>query len=211
MKWTPGAMIGTLVAGGNGSGNGTNQLNWPHGLYLDPITSAIWIADTNNHRIVRWSSPSISVVICGGSYGSAANQFIYPQSIFVDASASNTLYVADTGNDRIQKWLSGATSGTTVAGQTLYPGSGLNQLDTPNAVIVDNNGNIYISDGNNNRIMRWTPGANSGVKIAGRNTAGQFPDSLNFPRGLRFGPNGALVISDYYNNRVQMFTSSCCE
>lgn len=116
MKWTPGAVVGSIVAGGNGRGSGNNQLNRRDGLFLNTNSSAIWIADTNNSRIVKWSSPSSVTVICG-TYGSNPNQFIHPRGLFVDINNLNTLYVVDTGNHRIQEWLSGARSGATVAGQ----------------------------------------------------------------------------------------------
>ncbi len=210
MKWPPGAVVGTIVAGGNGRGSGTNQLNSPDGLFLEANTSTVWIADTNNHRIVKWSSPSSGVVVCG-SYGSGATQFNNPSGVFVDTSTSNTLYVADTGNHRIQKWLSGYTSGTTVAGQTDVFGNGFNQLYLPQAVIVDTNGNIFISDASNNRIMRWAAGSNYGLPVAGGSSSGSLPSLLNLPQGLRFDSNGDLVTADFYNNRVQKFPISCRE
>ncbi len=210
MKWIPGALVGSIVAGGNGGGSGTNQLNLPDGLFLERTTSTVWIADTSNHRIVKWASPSSGVVVCG-SYGSGATQFNYPGGLFVDTSASNTLYVADTNNHRIQKWLSGYTSGTTVAGQTGVSGNGFNQLYFPEAVVVDTNGNIFISDASNNRIMRWAAGSNYGLPVAGGSSSGSLPSLLNAPKGLRFDSNGDLVTADLNNNRVQMFPISCRE
>ncbi|CAF4653196.1 unnamed protein product [Rotaria socialis] len=48
---------GVTVAGGNGPGTGTNQLNVPHGLFLDN-DQTLYIAEWSNHRIVErknWS------------------------------------------------------------------------------------------------------------------------------------------------------------
>jgi sugar lactone lactonase YvrE len=208
LKWVPGAVVGLIVAGGNGLGSGANQLNWPNGMFLETASSTIWIADTNNHRIVKWASPSAGVVVCGSS-GSGANQFSYPNSLFVDVTTSNTLYVADTSNHRIQKWLNGASNGTTVAGQTGVPGNGWNQLSNPQAVIVDTNGNIFISDASNNRIMRWAAGSSYGLPVAGGSSSGSLPNFLNSPQGLRFDSSGSLFTADFYNNRVQMFSISC--
>ena len=210
MKWAPGAVVGTIVAGGNGLGSGTNQLNSPDGLFLETATSTVWIADTSNHRIVKWSSPSVGVVVCG-SYGSANNQFYSPRGLFVDTTASDTLYVADTGNHRIQKWLSGASTGSTVAGQTGVSGNGFDQLQYPQAVIVDSNGNLFISDTSNNRIMRWAVGSNYGLPVAGGSSSGSLSNLLNAPQGLRFGSGGGLVTADFNNNRVQSFPISCRE
>jgi hypothetical protein len=201
-KWIQGASSGTIVAGGNGIGNATNQLNWAAGMFIDSNTSTIWIADQNNNRIVKWSSPTTSVVVCG-SYGSNNNQFMYPEGLFVDTSNSNTLYVADTGNHRIQLWLPGATSGITVAGITGYYGNGLNQLWNPTALMVDNNQNMYIVDYSNSRILQWTIGASSGMIIAGDVTYGTQATQLNSPNRINFDSSGSLYVADTSNNRIR--------
>jgi sugar lactone lactonase YvrE len=209
-KWTPGASTGILVAGGNGQGSTLNKLSYPYGMFVEPNTSIIWIADSSNNRVVKWSSPSTGVLIAG-SLGSKSNQFNTPMGLFVDITASYTLYVADTYNHRIQKWLSGAINGTTVAGQTGVSGSGLNQLFYPTALILDKNGTIYIVDNGNNRIMQWFPGSSSGVLIAGTNTYGNLPNQLKNPVSVRLDSSEALIIADDDNNRIQRFAVVCCK
>jgi len=207
-KWLVGATSGIIVAGGNGSGSNANQLYSPYGMFIGSNTSIIWIADTYNHRIVRWESPSTGIIVCG-SYGTGANQFYYPHGLFVDTSASNTLYVADTDNHRIQMWLPGATSGITVAGQTGVSGTGLNQLYIPTSVIGDQKGNIFIADCDNSRIVRWTIGSTSGVIVAGSSTYGTLPNQLDYAHSVKFDTTGALIVADTLNYRIQRFSASC--
>jgi sugar lactone lactonase YvrE len=207
-KWTPGALNGTIVAGGNGEGSNANQLYYPYGMFIGLNTSIIWIADTGNNRIVRWESSSTGIIVCG-SYGTEANQFYFPFGLFVDTSASNTFYVADTYNHRIQMWLPGATNGATVAGQTGVCGTGLNQLCYPQSVTKDTYGNIYIIDRSNNRIMQWMIGSTSGVIIGGSSTYGTLPNQLYFPYNIKLDPSGAGIVADTYNNRIQKFSVSC--
>ena len=208
-KWTTGGANGTLVAGGNGLGNNTNQTNGATGMFIDRGVSAIWIADTHNHRIVKWTSPTASSVVCG-SYGSSNSQLRYPQGLFIDTNDLNKLYVADTYNHRIQMWLSGATSGVTVAGITGYYGNGLNQLWGPKTLLVDNHQNMFIVDQENNRILEWMIGASSGMVIAGGSTGIQ-PNLLSFPWNINFDSTGSLFVVDSYNNRIQKFLISCRE
>jgi sugar lactone lactonase YvrE len=207
-KWTPGAIVGSIVAGGNGLGSNTNQINWAYGMFVEPNTLTIWIADSSNNRIVKWPSPSTGIVVCG-TYGSGPAQFNNPNGLFVDTTASNTLYVADTGNHRIQKWLPGATSGITVAGQSGVPGNGLNQLNSPTTLIVDTSGNMFISDNRNNRIMRWSAGSNYGLPIAGSTTSGASAYQLWNPLGIHFDSSGSLYVADCLNSRIQQFSISC--
>ncbi|UJR17548.1 hypothetical protein I4U23_004444 [Adineta vaga] len=207
-KWKQGSSNVTLVAGGNGIGNSNNQLNMPSGMFIELNTSIIWIADTLNHRIVKWTSPSTSVVVCG-SYGRENNQFMYPTGLFIDTSDSNTFYVADAYNHRIQMWLSGDTVGKTVAGITGYYGNGLNQLWRPHAVILDSNQYMYITDYENNRILKWMIGASSGVIIGYPINFDTQVIQIPYPRNINFDLNGSLFVTDTYNNRIQKFPISC--
>jgi hypothetical protein len=106
-------------------------------------------------------------------------------------------------------WLPGATNGTTVAGQTSVCGTGLNQLCDPTSVTKDTNGNIYIADGANSRIMQWMIGSTSGVIVAGSSTHGSLPNQLNYPCNVKLDPSGAVIVADTGNNRIQKFSISC--
>jgi sugar lactone lactonase YvrE len=90
-----------------------------------------------------------------------------PLDVTLDDSNS-AFYVADQKNNRIQKCLIGASDGTTVAGHA--DGTwclALDCLRIPSRVLVDLNGNLYITDTGNQRIQFWTKGASSGTRIAG--------------------------------------------
>ena len=50
---------GTVVAGGNGAGSNANQLSNPQGVAVDS-TGQVYVADTDNCRVVRWA-PGASV------------------------------------------------------------------------------------------------------------------------------------------------------
>jgi DNA-binding beta-propeller fold protein YncE len=180
----------------------------PSGMFLDVQTLNIWIADTYNCEILTWTNPSTRIVVCG-SCGSGSTQFDSPRGLYVDTSSGNTIYVADTDNHRIQMWVPGATSGVTVAGITTYYGTALNQLWSPQTLIVDTNGNMFIVDTGNDRIMRWTIGASSGMIIAGTGTSGTLASQFNNPYSISFDPYGSLFVSDWTNNRIQKFAISC--
>ena len=164
-KWSPGASDGIIVTGDSGTNNSNNRIQWSQAMFIDFTTMVIWIAETSNDRIIKWTSPTRSEVVCGG-YGSDNNQLNFPQGLFVDINASNTLYVADTNNHRIQMWLPGESTGITAAGITNYYGNSASQLWYPRTLIVDSNRDMFIADAGNNRIMRWTVGSSVGVVIA---------------------------------------------
>jgi hypothetical protein len=115
---------------------------------------------------VLWNSAASTVAGFTLAGGSSATQLSLPYSLAVDSSF--TIYIADRTNNRIQKWLSGASTGTTVAGQaSATSGTGLNYLNGPCDVILDSSGNMYISDTENHRVFYWVMGASSGTIVAG--------------------------------------------
>ncbi|CAF5156594.1 unnamed protein product, partial [Rotaria magnacalcarata] len=48
-------MGGVTVAGGQGSGSGLNQLSGPYQVLVDSTTGSLFIGDTYNKRIVKWT------------------------------------------------------------------------------------------------------------------------------------------------------------
>ena len=66
------------------------------------------------------------------------------------------MYVVDTGNDRILRFppnSTSATNGTVVAGGN-SAGNGMNQLNNPRSLLVDQHGTIYISDAGEKRLEK---------------------------------------------------------
>ncbi len=206
-KWTPGAISGITVAGGNGAGSAANQLDNPRGnIYIDAAGN-IYINDTYNHRIQKWAVGATSgVTVAGGNgQGSAANQLSYPQGFFVDAVGN--IYVSDNQNYRIQKWVVGATSGVTVAGGN-GRGMGLNQFYNSSSVYVDAVGTIYVDDidvSGMHRIQVWTNNAITGITVL--NVNGSYP-IYAIATAFVDVTNGDIYIADDANNRVVKYTTS---
>ena len=81
---------------------------------------------------------------------------------------SNTLYIADSYNNRVQKYLRDASFSETVAGQeTGSSGPSTNTFNYTADLVLEVNGDIYVSDVNNHRVQLWTSGSTTGVTVAG--------------------------------------------
>ncbi|CAM2721740.1 unnamed protein product [Rotaria socialis] len=145
---------GILVAGGNGQGTSTNQLNNPHYLCVDPQQN-VYVSDEGNNRVVKWSKGAKEdIVVAGGQGdGNAVTQSAYPNGLFVDALG--TLYVAESKNDRVMRWVQGAKQGTLLVGGNSR-GAEANQLDSPLGLSFDRQGNLYVAEYGNNRVQRFS-------------------------------------------------------
>lgn len=93
-------------------------------------------------------------------------------------------------------------SGIVVAGGN-GPGTDPGQLTFPQQIFVDPAGNLYVTDENNNRIQKFTPGSLDGVTVAGGNGSGPALNQFNYPIGMTLDGAGNIYVSDYSNERIQ--------
>jgi gliding motility-associated-like protein len=203
-----GATFGQTVAGGNGIGNGANQLQ-PNSVCLD-ANGNLYVADNANARILKFppgsTGATFGTTVAGGNgQGSAANQFINPVSVFVDLAGN--IYVIDAANYRLQKFppgSTGATNGITLAGANGY-GPAPDQFNGAACVHVDSLGNIFVADAANNRIQKFFPGNPNAVTVAGGNGFGAALNQLSTPSSVWVDGAGNIYVADVNNERIQKF------
>lgn len=146
----------TIVAGNGIAGVSDRQLNYPNGLFVDDALT-LYIADTQNHRIQKWShGASAGITVAGSSSGQSGNSLAllsYPESLVVDTDGYT--YIVDRGNNRIIRWALNATSGVCIVACTLVQGYLANQLYYPIDLAFDSNGSLYVSDDGNSRVQKY--------------------------------------------------------
>jgi len=81
----------------------------------------------------------------------------------------------------------------------------LKELSSPQGLLVNQFGDVYVTDRKNHRIMYWSLGSNEGRLIAGGTGRGKQSNQLNFPRALAFDDENNLYVSDCNNQRIQRF------
>jgi uncharacterized protein (TIGR03437 family) len=167
---TPGGVITTVAGNGNPGFSGDGgpaakaQLSSPQGVAVD-AAGYIVIADTGNSRIRKVAPDgTINSYIGNGNssyFGDGLRDFQasinHPRGVAVDAGGA--VYIADTLNNAVRKV---GTDGIirTIAGTGLagFAGDGVQAtaalLNGPTGVAVDTAGNIYIADGDNQRLRK---------------------------------------------------------
>ncbi|CAF1663387.1 unnamed protein product, partial [Rotaria magnacalcarata] len=140
-RYQLGEKNGTLVAGGNGKGDGLNQLSFPTYLFVNRDHS-VYVSDSSNNRVIKWNKGAKEgVVIAGGQgEGSALTQLNDPSGLFVDTLG--TLYVTEALNHRVMRWTQGDKKlGTVIVGGN-GEGAGANQFNGTVGLSVDRHGNL---------------------------------------------------------------------
>jgi sugar lactone lactonase YvrE len=139
----------------------------------------------------------------------------WPNGVAVDDS--NNVIIADFWNNRVRKVNRKTGIISTLAGRGLAGFSGDGGLatsavlDGPEAVAVDDSGNVFITDSFNQRIRKVNGSTGIITTIAGNGTAGYSGDGgpataakLNNPIGIALDKNGYLYISDCLNQRIRV-------
>ena len=150
----------------------------------------------------------------GDGIAATTAKLYVPSDILVDGTGN--LYIADTFNDRVRRV---DTSGiiTTIAGTGRRCGwAGDNgpataaQLCTPDGLVADAAGNLYIADADNNRIRKLATDGTI-TTFAGTGTAGLSGDgglataaTLNHPINLAMDHAGKLYLADMGNHRIRV-------
>ncbi|CAF4635859.1 unnamed protein product, partial [Rotaria sp. Silwood2] len=157
-RYRRGESQGTVVAGGNGSGNRLDQLSSPHYAFIDRDHS-VYVSDWDNHRVMKWvKGAKQGIVVAGGQgQGNGLIQLSCPQGVVVDQLG--TVYVADWENDRIMRWPKGATLVSVIVGGNGGGGQS-NQLNVPFGLSSDRHGNLYVVDYGNHRVQKFNGNSN---------------------------------------------------
>ncbi|CAF1516503.1 unnamed protein product [Rotaria sp. Silwood1] len=158
-RYRRGESQGTVVAGGNRSGNRLDQLSRPTYVFVDRDHS-VYVSDWDNHRVMKWmEGAKQGIVVAGGQgKGNGLTQLSSPLGVVVDQLG--TVYVADWGNDRIMRWPKGATQGSVIVGRNGSEGQS-NQLNGPIGLSFDRHGNLYVVDCRNHRVQKFNIHSNA--------------------------------------------------
>lgn len=219
---------GTAAFGGDGGEAPAGLLLYPQGVALS-ASGALYIADTNNHRVRMVSSPSFitrAMATFAGTGTAGYNgdgpatgvNLYYPYGVAVDAQGN--AFIADQYNHRIRMVAAATGVLSTVAGTGVagYNGDGpatTVRLYYPSGLATDGVGNVYIADQYNHRVRKITLATGALTTIAGTGAAGSAGDNgqatiaqLNYPHGVALDSANNLYIADYQNHKVRRVSAA---
>jgi hypothetical protein len=228
----------------NYSGYDASGLEHPDGVVVDPTTGKVFVSDMFNHRVLRYPSITAmmndgwaeaeavlgqpSLMIIGSSSGTAAGaRDIYsPDGLAI--SAAGSLYVVDQKHSRVVRFDHAATiaSGASANGVLGQPGFGFrfpvwqtSQSGMFNPISIFCSGTtLFVSDGGNNRILRFDnadskpDGANADAVLGQSDfdtfRVGDGDTGLNGPTQIYVDGSDNLWVADCGHNRVLMFPNA---
>ncbi|MEI9977126.1 MAG: hypothetical protein WDO73_36790 [Ignavibacteriota bacterium] len=146
-------------------------LNGPSGLSVDGEGN-LFIADTNNDRVVRYAPD--------GSQTTVASGLSLPSAVAVDGAGN--LFIADTMNGRVVKLPAGGGPQITVAGG----------LDKPTGVALDAAGDLYIAQASS-PLLELPADGSSQITLG---------NGLTLPAGIAVDAAGDIFIAERTSNSL---------
>ena len=215
---------GTGTAGDTGDKSSATkaEINSPAGLALDP-SGNLYIVDYNNN-VVRQVSTSGTITTFAGTAttgytgdGGAATSATMLQPTAIAFDSAGDAFICDTGNNVIREvYGPKSTVGTPGNIQTIVGGiATIGQLSHPAAIAVDANGNLYIADTNNRRIVFFQVASSTFTVLAGNELIGFSGDNgpalqatLFDPQGIAVDSHGNVYIADTLNGRIRVVSAA---
>ena len=165
----------TMGTPNRGTGIAANTMNSPSGVAVNGTN--VWVADTNNSRILEFTAPFTTgqdaALLLGqanagvgstnrASGAAAATSLALPSGVAIDGLGN--IWVADASNYRVMRYPALVAAGgpsDLVLGQKDALQYAVNMVLSssiygPSATAVDSTGRVYAADYNNNRVLWWT-------------------------------------------------------
>jgi hypothetical protein len=211
---------GTAGYAGDGGQATAAELSGPYGVFVD-AGGHLFIADAGNNRIreVNLSTGVITAIAGGGtSLGdggqATAAELADPYGAIEDSSGH--LFISDFDDQRIREVSLATGIISTIAGNgdVGYAGDGgqatAAEINCPEGLALDANGNLYIADQGNARVRKVNLASGVITTVAGNGTYGYSGDGgqataaeISYPRCVAIDSAGNLYISDTNNARIR--------
>jgi secreted PhoX family phosphatase len=207
-----------------------SSLAAPYGISFDK-SGNLWAVDYYDNRILEYVPPfedGMNATLVLGQYdftsnsdGTTPNTLNLPSAIAFDKKGN--LWVTDSLNNRILEFSYPFSTGEPamlVVGQknftTNYPGITNDSLNTPYGITFDSTGNLWVTDGNNARVLEYVRPFSNGMAasmVLGQTTfvgmhMGTSANMLAEPYDVKIDPGGNLWTADTANNRVLEFATT---
>jgi DNA-binding beta-propeller fold protein YncE len=162
----------------------------PTGLAVAPDGS--FFQGQSDHKLCRFSVEGASL---GGPNWPVVWQNPHaPDGVAVDAAGN--VFSVDQYTPGVRKH---SPTGVVLA-QWGRRGAGNGEFQSPYGIATDRHGNVYVADGGNHRIQKFT---NDGRFLM---SFGNGPDELKGPQGIVVDSSGVVYVTDEGNDRVQKFS-----
>ena len=168
----------------------------PQAIAIDP-EGFVFIIDTGQSRIVKFNSKGDYIFALGG-FGWETEQFDRPLDI--TAKSGLEIFVADFNNERIQRYDKSLNYISSFYSEETF--STDLQFGFPGGVDVSAQGELFICDNENNRILKLNTLGEPTLSFGDFNWG---DGQLEYPAKVEISPHNLIYVSDQHANQVVVF------
>ncbi|CAF1211605.1 unnamed protein product [Adineta steineri] len=186
----------------HGPGDDLNEGRDTQGIYIDDDNQTIYYTRHNSDRVValKFGEKSVEIAAGGNGPGDDLNQLNNPSDVTVDKK-KDLLIICDKGNERVVQW--------SRQNQT-SPEIIISKIEC-NGVTIDNNGDIYVSEGKTHSVIRLKQGETKVTTVAGGKGSGYKPNQLNNPAYIFVDDQYSIYVCDFKYGRVTKWIKNAQE
>jgi hypothetical protein len=187
----------------------SSSFNIPTGVAVDTMNNRVFVVNSGNHRFLRANTSALLGSPVWTDYGfvgtrSAANALNEPQGIAVDASGN--VYVVDTYNQQVKlyRWNAGTSTydyDNAFSSSTRTSVAGKN-IRLPRDIAVGGDGNVYLLDAGNNRVLRASGPSDASWEVLFENAG------LGNPYGFAVAADNTFYIAATDHHKIMQLNAS---
>ncbi|CAF4173529.1 unnamed protein product, partial [Rotaria sordida] len=164
-------------------------------MILNTKNNDLYVLDSGNNRILKYSihnSSEATVIV---------DNLNSPTAFVMDNNINENLYiVVYNAVSNIYQIVLSSRNSPTAKNRVIKNGTNTKSF----GIQLDFELNIYISEWENHRVVKWlAPKYEKYMIVAGNGSSGSEQNQLNYPQGIYVDNNGSLFIADTKNNRIQ--------
>lgn len=173
---------------------GSGALKRPIGLARDPVDGAVFVADSADYKVKKFSASGEFIGAIGAA-GKAAGSLNTPTHL---AYADGVLYVSDTFNFRIQEFDRDGRPLMQFGENGIFIGD----MARPKGVAVGADRRIYVVESLFDRLLVFDDRARLLMTLAGE---GEKARSFYLPSGVWTDATGRVYVADMFNGRIVVY------
>jgi hypothetical protein len=173
-----GANLGLFIANGTGGLNSSEQMAFTQ-------DGSLLISGYGSGRVLRFDGST-------GVFQSVFANIFAPTGLAV---RGNEVFVSSFSSSGFVNRYNATTGGFLGA----FVGAGSGGLGSAHGVVFGPNGNLFVSDNSNDRVLQYDGVTGNFIGVAASG------GGLDGPTGLVFGPDGRLFVASDLNSKIAMF------
>jgi hypothetical protein len=177
-------------------------LHFPDSVKMGALSS-VAVAANGHIYVLHRGSPPLLEFDADRRYVRGWGEGLFKVAHGLRIDRAGNIWTTDNGNHVVRKFSARGELLLTL-GQTDVGGAGRNHFRSPDDIVIDSHGTLFVADSGNGRIVHLEA---TGSYVSEWGAKGDAPGQFKMAHGLAIDASDRIYVADRGNNRVQVFTT----